>query len=184
MDIADLPWPTDPPRHGTVVLRAFRDDDVAMVRDLATDPYVPVIGTLPAHADEPESLAYIARQRGRLAEGAGYSFAVADARTDTALGTIGLWLRSREAGRATIGYSVAPRARGRHVARDALLAVSALAWTLPELHRLEVYVEPWNAASLRTAEAAGFTREGLLRSHVSLGGRRRDMVLLARLRDD
>jgi hypothetical protein len=33
-----------------VVLRVFGAGDVAMLRDLATDPYVPLIGSLPAAA--------------------------------------------------------------------------------------------------------------------------------------
>jgi RimJ/RimL family protein N-acetyltransferase len=42
-------------------------------------------------------------------------------------------------------------------------------------------VEPWNTASLRTAERAGFTREGLLRSWQRVGEQRRDMYTYARL---
>jgi len=30
-----------PPTHGSIVLREFRDDDVAFAHDLSTDPYVP-----------------------------------------------------------------------------------------------------------------------------------------------
>lgn len=40
---------------------------------------------------------------------------------------------------------------------------------LPGVHRLELYVEPWNEGSWRTAERAGYTREGLLRSWQQVG---------------
>jgi len=63
-----------------------------------------------------------------------------------------------------------------------LRALTVLAWDLPELHRLDAYVEPWNVASLRTAERAGYVREGLLRSHQVIGGRRVDLVILSALR--
>lgn len=43
--------PTHRPAHGGVTPRAYESRDVAMVRDPATDPTVPLIGTLPAHAD-------------------------------------------------------------------------------------------------------------------------------------
>ena len=43
-----LRWPDRSPSHGAVALRAYRDEDVAMVMDLATDPYVALIGTRPA----------------------------------------------------------------------------------------------------------------------------------------
>lgn len=179
-------WPAEGPAHGDVRLRAFEDRDVDMVMDLATDPHIPKIGTLPLRATRQEALDYITRQRGRLAAGKGYSFCIADRSDDTALGGIGLWLTSIEHGRTTGGYGVAPSARGRGVAAQGLVALTAFAWTLPPVHRLELYIEPWNVASIRTAETAGFSREGLLPSHQEVGGRRVDMLLYAviRRRDD
>ncbi|MEU9321987.1 GNAT family protein [Streptomyces sp. NPDC048295] len=56
-------------------------------------------------------------------------------------------------------------------------------WALSELRipRLELYVEPWNTGSLRTAERAGFQREGLLRSWQQVGADRRDMFMYSLL---
>lgn len=177
-----LTLPQIAPAFGRVRLRAFERRDAGMVMDLATDPYVPNIGTLVAHADHDEALAWIERQHNRLDTGAGYAFCVADADTDEALGTVGLNLGPLAAGRVSAGYSVAPRSRGRGVAGHALTAVTGFAWTLPEIHRIELYIEPWNIASVRTAESAGYEREGLLRSHQEIGGRRVDMYLYARIR--
>jgi RimJ/RimL family protein N-acetyltransferase len=177
------PWPARPPAAGDVLLRPFTDDDVAMVLDLATDPYVPLIGTLPPSATEEEARAYVARQRGRWAEGRGFSFAVAEQATGRAVGGIGLWLAAGlPHGRGEVGYSTAPAARGRGYAAAALTAVTAFAWSIPQLHRLELHIEPWNAASVRTAERAGYRREGLLRSYQEIGGRRRDVMLFAAVR--
>ncbi len=175
-------WPAEAPAYGHVRLRALEDRDVDMVIDLATDSYVPTIGSLPFRATHRQALDYIARQRGRLAEGEDFSFCVADRSSDTARGGIGLWLTSSEQGRATGGYGVAPSARGHRVAAQALTALTAFAWTLPQVHRIELYIEPWNVASIRSAEAAGFTREGLLRSHQEIAGRRVDMLLYAVIR--
>ena len=76
-----------------------------------------------------------------------------------------------------------PSARGRGLAAAALTALTSFAWTIPGLHRIELYIEPWNAGSVKTAERAGFEREGLLRSHQEIGGRRRDMLLYATIRE-
>jgi RimJ/RimL family protein N-acetyltransferase len=171
-----------PPAHGDVVLRAFTADDVAVVRELSTDPYVPLVSTLPPSATEAEALDWIERNRGRWASGAGFSFAVADAASGAAVGQIGLWLAELPAGRASAGYLVVPSARGRGLAAQALTALTAFAWTVPGLHRVQLFVEPWNEASVRTAERAGYLREGLLRSHQEIGGRRRDMLLFAAVR--
>ncbi|HEY3649548.1 MAG TPA: GNAT family protein [Streptosporangiaceae bacterium] len=86
-------------------------------------------------------------------------------------------------GRAMAGYSVVPSARGRGFASAALIALTSFGWTIPALHRIELYIEPWNTGSIGTAERAGYQREGLLRSHQEIGGRRRDMLLYASVRD-
>jgi [ribosomal protein S5]-alanine N-acetyltransferase len=59
-------------------------------------------------------------------------------------------------------------------------------WALDELRipRVELYAEPWNTASILTAERAGFQREGLLRSWQEVGDTRRDMYMYARLPGD
>jgi [ribosomal protein S5]-alanine N-acetyltransferase len=176
------PWPTSPVAYGPVVLRRFSASDVPMVQELSTDPYVPLIGTLPPNASQQEAQAYIDRQLGRLAEGIGLSFAIAEAGTNRAVGGIGLWLQDLAHGRATAGYFVTPSARGRGLASAALTALTGYAWSIPGLHRIELYIEPWNVGSTSTAERAGYEREGLLRSHQEIGGQRRDMLLYAAIR--
>jgi len=175
-------WPTRPVAYGPVVLREFSAADLSMVQEMSADPYVPLIGTLPPNASTQEALAYIDRQRGRLAEGVGFSFVIAEAGTGRGVGGIGLWLAGLDQGRATAGYSVMPSARGRGLAAAALTALTSFAWSVQGLHRIELHIEPWNTGSVRTAERAGFEREGLLRSHQEIGGRRRDMLLYATIR--
>lgn len=174
--------PAPCPSFGMVRLRDFRDSDVDMLRDLSTDPYVPTVTSLSADAGPKEALAFIERQGRHRDTGRGFSFCVADARTDAACGHAGLWLRDIEQGRATAGYCIAPRSRGRRMAADALAALTGFAWTIPEVHRVELYIEPWNVASVKTAESAGYAHEGLLRSHQLIGGERVDLHLYAALR--
>jgi len=92
-----------------------------------------------------------------------------------------LWLRDWEEGRASLGYWLAGSARGQGVAAEALRAV--VRWALGDLRipRLQLCVEPWNVASVRTAERAGFRREGLLRSWQQVGEERRDMIMYSML---
>ena len=177
-----LQMPRVLPRDGEVRLRAFDDRDVATLLNLSTDPYIPLIGTLPANTNRAGALGYIERQHDRLATGAGYSFCIALSTTDEAVGGAGLWLASIEQGRATAGYAIAPRHRGRGLAGQALRALTTFGWTLPEIQRIELYIEPWNAASERTAHTAGYQHEGLLRSHQVIGSNRVDMLLYAAVR--
>jgi RimJ/RimL family protein N-acetyltransferase len=50
--------------------------------------------------------------------------------------------------------------------------------------RLHLFVEPWNVASSRTAEAAGFRREALLRGWERIDGEQHDAECFALLYED
>ncbi|WP_338674590.1 GNAT family protein [Streptomyces sp. SCSIO 30461] len=151
----------------------------SLVREAADDAYIPLITTVPAVYSREEGIAFVRRQWQRTTGGTGYPFVIARAADDRPLGTIGLWLNEVSEGRATLGYWVAKSARGHGAASAALRAVSA--WARDELRipRLQLFVEPWNTASCRTAEEAGYTREGLLRSWQKVGAERRDMYVYA-----
>jgi ribosomal-protein-alanine N-acetyltransferase len=149
---------------GPITLRPFTMSDLPLVREAATDPYIPTITSVPTRYDEAGGRAFILRQIDRSDDGHGYPFVIAES-TDPArgVGAIGLWLREIDSGRASIGYWVAPSARGRHLAGWALRAVVAFAFETLNIPRLHLFIEPWNVASQRTADAAGFTQEALLR---------------------
>ena len=129
-------------------------------------------------------MAFVERQRHRLADGFGYSFVIADAAGRRRLGSIGLWTRDLDLGRASVGYWMVPGARRRGAAGRPCPRSSA--WAIEQLGivRLELYVEPWNTSSVRTAESAGFICEGLLRSWQEVGGDRRDMSVYSFLPAD
>lgn len=170
-------------RDAPLVLRAFAAADAALVMEAGADPLIPLITTVPKGPVEPAAAqAFIERQHRRARTGQGYSFVIADAETDRGLGQIGLWPIGH--GRASVGYWVAPAARRRGVAQHALQIVSTWGLSLPDMHRLELYVEPWNEGSWRAAERAGYLREGLLRNWQPVGGQRRDMFMYSRLPAD
>ncbi|MGJ9413993.1 GNAT family N-acetyltransferase [Aeromicrobium sp. CF4.19] len=102
--------------------------------------------------------------------------------TDRAVGHCGLWLKELDEGRSTAGYAVIPSARGRELATDALVALTEFAWSVPGLFRIALHIEPWNVHSARTADRAGYVQEGLLRSHQTIAGQRRALLLYAAAR--
>ena len=155
-----------------------------MVMSVASDPLIPLITTVPAAGTHAEALAYVERQHARLASGTGYSFAIADAGDRRgAVGQIGLWLKDVDDGRASTGYWIAPQFRGRGHARAALATLTAWAMTLDAVRRVQLYVEPWNEASWRAAEACGYAREGLLRSWQRVGAEPKDMFMYSVVKD-
>ncbi len=167
--------------HEPILLRAFHDTDMALVQSVSTDPLIPLITSVPASGTPDDSLAYIKRQHERLLTGKGFSFAIALASTDEAVGQIGLWLDNIHQGRVSTGYWIAPQFRWRGYAKAALRAVTEWALELDEVHRVELYVESWNERSWSTAEACGFEREGLLRSWQQVGSERKDMYMYSRI---
>jgi MFS family permease len=80
------------------------------------------------------------------------------------LAVAGLLLGSAEVIFSNAAQSVLP-GPGATRAAGAGGRLLAFAWSIPALYRIELYIEPWNAGSVKTAERAGYEREGLLRSH-------------------
>jgi RimJ/RimL family protein N-acetyltransferase len=168
---------------GAYSLRRFEFTDLDLVRRASDDPVIPFVSTVPCPFTEEDGRSYIARQRRRLLDGYGYSFVIADA-GGGGVGSIGLWLRDIDQGRAQVGYWVAAAGRRRGAAGNALRAVSRWAMSTLAVARLEIHVEPWNAASVRTAESAGYQLEGLCRSWQEVGGERRDMYAFSLVASD
>ncbi|MGX1805726.1 GNAT family N-acetyltransferase [Nocardia sp. NPDC055321] len=162
-------------------LRPFAVTDVGLVVEAGRDPLIPLITTVVAHGDEDDGLAFVRRQHQRVVRGEGWSFAVSDLETDSAVGQIGLWRRDVGHGRASVGYWIGPGWRRCGYASRALRVLSAWGSTLEEISRLELYVEPSNEGSWRAAESAGYQREGLLRKWEKIAGEPRDMYMYARL---
>jgi RimJ/RimL family protein N-acetyltransferase len=157
-----------------VRLRPFAAADLNLVAELAADPYIPLIGTVPATFTAAAGQAYLERQHQRLRDGLGWSFAIADRETNRAVGGAGLWVNGGPA--ATAGYAVAPPYRGQGYATAALLALTEFAWTRPGLSRVELYIEPANLASVAVARRCGYAEAGLVPEHTTIDGVRRDML--------
>ena len=165
-----------------VLLRPYAISDLALVRQAASDPLIPSISSVPRTYTDDAGRAFIERQNARDAEGDGYSFVIAtEAEPTIGIGSIGLWLQEIESGRASIGYWLVTDARGEGFAASALRAVVSFAFGELSIPRLHLFVEPWNVASARTAEAVGFSREATLRGWERIDGEQRDADCFALL---
>jgi RimJ/RimL family protein N-acetyltransferase len=83
--------------------------------------------------------------------------------------------------RGAVGYRLTAGARGRGVATHAVRLLAGWAFDALGLGRLEITCGPDNLASQHVAERCGFTREGVLRSHMAFKGGRRDSVVFSLL---
>ena len=177
-----LSYPDPDLSDGVVRLRRWSAGDVGCIREAAEDEAIPEGTTVPAPFTDAEALAFVARQLGRAEDGEGLSLAIADAATGQARGLVWLGVRPQR-GVIGIGYWVVPAARGRGLARRAVRL--ATAWSLDQgAARVEAWVEPDNERSERVLRAAGFHREGVLRSFLAFETRRADAVVFARVAGD
>jgi RimJ/RimL family protein N-acetyltransferase len=90
----------------------------------------------------------------------------------------------RETRTAELGYVVAPTARGRGVATEALRQLTAWALTDLDMFRLELLISVDNHASKRVAENCGYVREGVLRAFHVKQDVREDTEIWSRLASD
>lgn len=115
-------------------------------------------------------------------EGTLLHLVVADPVTDAYLGEMMLALGEHRIGE--LGCCLAPAARGRGIATEALVALMDWALTDLGLGRVQAFIAEENVAALALAERAGFRREGVLRSYWEQGDGRLDVVVLARVSED
>ena len=162
-------------------LRPFRMGDLGLIEEASADSFIPLLTTVPSTFTPEEGAAFIHRQLGRRLGGEGWSLAIHDDAGERAIGQIGLWLRNAHKGRAEIGYWVVASARGSGLAASATRLLSEWALENLDVSRLSLFIEPWNTASIRTAESAGYEREGLLKSWERVDGVAKDMLSFVRL---
>ena len=82
---------------------------------------------------------------------------------------------------AMIGYWLGRRFWNRGIMTEAVKLATDHAFTNRGVIRTEAGVYPWNRASMRVLEKAGYTFEGILRSRLFKGGRPHDEHFYARV---
>ena len=169
-----------------VVLRPARLEDAdAIARGFVEDP---TMGAMLGMEPEEESAEWL---RNSFIEAGGdgddsdapsaYWFVIADPGSDETIGEIGLVDISWPNRRAGVSILVLPGSRRSGVGREALELLVGWAQGELDLHRIELHTLPENGPMQGLAEAAGFTREGVLRDYSYERGRLTDNVVFSRL---
>ena len=84
--------------------------------------------------------------------------------------------------RAQVGYGLAAPAWGQGFATEAVSALLDHGFDALDLNRVEADIDPRNAASARTLERLGFSREGLLRERWIVNGEISDSAIYGLLK--
>ena len=162
---------TDGPA-GPLLLRPPARDDVDAITDACQDPVTQRWTSIPVPYSRADAVAFVEEYAaGGWASGQCPVFAV----TDPAGRYLASFdLRLDGSGMGTVGFAVAPWARGRGVGRDALRRVCRWGFDDLGLARVEWWAYVGNEASRRTALSVGFRMEGTCRSRFVARGRRHD----------
>jgi RimJ/RimL family protein N-acetyltransferase len=179
-----IEFPVEGLSDGEITLRLPADADIDAVVVACRDPEIPRWTQVPDDYEESHAREWLEMQARRRGAGSELHLVIVDARDGGLLGAIGFTGIDWGDLRGSIGYWIARGARGRGIATRAVGLLAS--WGFDELGfgRIEIKTEPGNAISQRVAQRAGFTREGLLRSHALIKGRRRDMVVFSLLPGD
>jgi RimJ/RimL family protein N-acetyltransferase len=167
-----------------VLLRPFELGDATDLARACRDPEIVRWTFMPERPTVDQAREWIRRAEDARAAGRTLRLAITHGARGTFLGQAGLGHFERSDQVGEIFYWVAAPARGRGVATRATRLLAAWAFDALGLERIEIVVDPENEASQRVASAAGFTREGVLRSYQRFKDRRMDAVMYSLLPDD
>ena len=180
--MAELWFPVPQLAGDVVLLRPWGEADAPGMVLAFSDPVMQRFSWRTTAFTETDARDYFAEQEEARLRGEELNFALAEPRDqDVVLGGASLYEVRLDRGCAAVGYWLAPQARGRGLATHAVRLLARWAFAELGLARLELTCSPDNEASQHVAGRCGFSREGLLRSHVPFKGARRDSVIYSLL---
>ena len=86
-------------KTASYLVRKFELGDIALVEEASKDDLIPLITSIPSLYSEDEGVSYIQRQLTRYDNGDGFSFAIAEAIENRAIGSIYVGLKNFDEGR-------------------------------------------------------------------------------------
>jgi ribosomal-protein-alanine N-acetyltransferase len=176
-----ISFPVEGLDDGIVRLRLMTEADVPAVVEAVQDPEIPRWTRVPVPYGEGDARQFRRITYNGLEAGTDLAALIVSADEGELLGAVGIHGIEPESGRCSAGYWVTASARGRGVASRALRLICGYAFDELRVQRIELWIDPENKPSLSVAETVGFTREGLLRSFMSIKGQRRDMLMYSLL---
>ena len=179
-----IPLDGFPLRDDVVLLRKLALEDAGAIAQACPDPEITRWTFMPAGLTVPQAKDWIERAEDTYLRARAIRFAIVDVASTQFAGQIGIGHLDWEQQVGEIFYWLAADARGRGLAVRATKLLAAWAFDVLQLARIEITVDPENEPSQRVAAAAGFTREGVLRSYQRFKDGRMDAVMYSRLPTD
>jgi ribosomal-protein-alanine N-acetyltransferase len=165
---------------GTISLRELSEQDIGPLVQIFADPEVRDRNRVPA-ATATAVARWLRQTRRETAREQSIHFGIYDGSTRELVGRIGLWFDAVHR-RATIGFLVSSQRRRQGLATRAVRLVTTWAFQEQLIDRISGSCDLDNVASRKTMEAAGFQKEGILKSYyLTNDGARRDQYCFSLL---
>jgi diamine N-acetyltransferase len=162
-----------------VVLRAWREDDIAMLMRLRNDV---ALQTQLMTQPRPNSRERVSQWLKDWSERIdGVFFVVAAADDDHVLGYVQLANMDVMHGRADLGICLDPAVHGRGVADQTMELLQSYGIQVFGLRKILLQVLSRNLRAIAFYEKQGFERVGVLREHAFLQGSHTDVLLMEKL---
>lgn len=185
----ERPEPVHEVRTARLLIRSYERNDVEVVDRVVKANIEALSPWMPWVHDEPISLQTRAAQlrsfRANFDRGEDFIYGIFDAATAKYLGGTGLHRRVGPKA-LEVGYWVSQEHWGKGIAREAVRALTKVAFTHFEVSRVVLRIEEANEKSLRVARAVGFVEEGKLRGGSTLNaeGEQKSHIVFGLHRDD
>ena len=175
-------------RTGRLTIRCWEPRDAPLLAEAIDTSLDHLRPWMPWVHEEPRPLVdridLLRSFRGRFDLGEDFVYGVFDGDEREVIGGSGLHTRVG-AGALEIGYWIRASQVGLGYARETTAALAKVAFRVCGVERVEIHVDPANAASLRIPRALGFAEEATLRRRLpSVEGPPRDSVVFALFADE
>jgi len=176
-------------RTERLVVRCWEPRDAPLLKNALDESLDHLRPWMPWAADEPKPLedkAELLRQfRGRFDLGEDFVFGIFDRGESEVIGGTGLHTRVGPDA-VEIGYWIRASRVGQGYASEATAALTRVAFRVCGVDRVEIRIDPANAASLRIPRRLGFREEATLRRRLpdATGAPSRDAVVFTLFADE
>ncbi len=160
-----------------LLLRPLNSADASALFAVFSDPRVMRYWSTPAWTAIEQALAFIERSADALAKSEALRLGLVRRSDGQLIGQCTLFAFAEASRRAEIGYTLAASEWSQGYMHEALSALIDHGFDGLKLNRIEADIDPRNAASARSLERLGFTREGLLRERWIVDGEVSDTAL-------
>lgn len=157
-----------------LVLRPAREDDLADMHAVLSDPLAMRWWSTPPHVDLDQTREWLAA----MVAGGGAGLDLVIERDGRVIGKVGFYRPP------DLGYILHPDHWGQGLATEALTAALDRLFATTDHAQATADIDPDNAASLRVVQKLGFTRTGVAERTWNVGGEWKDSVYFALSRGD